>query len=748
MKKPALCFTLGPSAPALAMSLGLLISVTASGQPAAQALTGSRVPLVDAAGVPVMAQVVPVLVAEELDKLVAPIALHPDPLLAQILPASTYPLEVVQASRWAQQHKGLNVEDLEAATAAEPWAASVKALCPFPDVLLYMDEHLDWTTRLGDAVLNQEQDVVEAIQRMRLLAQTAGTLRSNDKQIVEVEEVGDRRVVVIRPYEPELIYVPVYDPEVVYYRPLHHVQDDWAYGLFGFGAGVLASSMFWDWDCDWYGRRIVYDRDRYRRSHHRFDWDDYDWDRYDWRRGDRIHQGGFDFDIARIDIDNIDINRYDWRHTDLRRFDWNRADWRGVDFDRLEFGKRDWKDVDWAAAGIRNPHLVEGLRNLPPEDREQFRQRFEKAHGNQQYKDRIGKLQHERRLSDKAPEIQAPRWQHEPEHRRGVAYKGPAKERFEKRGTEGRREGVSQRPDGVGPGRADDARRRGGIEEAMRDGDGKPKGDSERSSAILKALRDRDSGKGKDASSRKGHGPGELKPSERATGGGGLKPTEDVRDAGSRAKGDQGDKERSAAILKALRDRELGGARLGASSHKGQGTGDLRPSTKATEDVRDAGSRAKGDQGDKERSAAILKALRDRELGGARLGASSRKGQDENKVVRSQPQAKETVRKSKDDDRSRQVERRMENRQPAKSSDRRSKVPSVERSKSDHGSGGQRSSAQKQPSFERKSSGGGDRQAKSNKGGSNQQVRSNKNTGGGDKRRGGDKDEDKDKKKD
>ena len=680
MKKTALCFTLGTSALALAVPLGLLISLSASGQ--TQAPPGSRISLADAAGVPVMTQVVPLLAAEDLDKLVAPIALYPDPLLAQILPATTYPVEVVQASRWAQQHKGLSVEDLEAATAAEPWAASVKALCPFPDVLLYMDEHLDWTTRLGDAVLNQEQDVLDAIQRMRLLAQTAGTLQSNDKQIVEVEEVGDRRVVVIRPYEPELIYVPVYDPEVVYYRPRHYVQDDWAYGLFGFGAGVLAGSMFWDWDCDWYGRRIVYDRDGYRRSHHRFDWDNYDWDRHDWRRGDRMRQGGHDIDITRIDIDNIDINRYDWRHTDPRRFDWNRADWRGVDFDRLEFGKRDWKDVDWTAAGIRNPQLVEGLRNLPPEDREQFRQRFEKAHGNQQYKDRIGKLQQERRLSDKAPDIQAPRWQHEPEHRRGVAYKGPAKEHFEKPGAEGRRDGVLQRSDGVGPGRADDARRRGGIEEAMRDGDGKPKGDSDR----------------------------------------------------------------SAAILKALRDRELGGARLGSSSRKGESSGDLKPSTKATgggglkpTDVRDAGSRAKGD---KERSAAILKALRDRELGGAQLGASSRIGQDENKVVRSQPQAKETVRKSKDDDKSRQVERRMENRQPAKSSDRRSKVPSVERSKSDHGSGGQRSSAQKQPSFERKSSGGGDRQAKSNQGGSGQQVRSNRNKGGDDK------DKDKDKKKD
>lgn len=660
---------------ALAVSSGLLISIPASGQPQYPPAP------IDSSGTPAMAGAVPILAAPDLDKLVAPIALYPDPLLAQILPASTYPLEVVQASRWSQQHKGLKGQELEAAVAGEPWAASVKALCPFLDVLGYMDSHLDWTTQLGDAVLNQEQDVLDAIQRMRLLAQTAGTLQSNDKQVVEVEEVGDRRVVVIRPYEPELIYVPVYDPGVVYYRPRHYVQDDWAYGLFGFGVGVLASSMFWDWDCDWYGRRIVYDRDRHRRSHHRFDWDDYNWDRYDWRRGDRIRQGGFDFDISYINIDNIDINRYDWRRSDPRRFDWNRADWRGVNFDRLEFGKRDWKDVDWAAAGIRNPQLVESLRKLPPGDREQLRQRFEKAHRNQQYKDKIGKLQKERLLGDKAPQVKATRWEHEPEHRRGVAYKGPAKEHFEKRVSGERREGVSQRPDGVGPGRGiDDTRRGGGIDEAMRDVGGKPKGD----------------------------------------------------------------KERSAAIVKALRDHELGGARLDASSRKGQGTGDFKASDKAARggglkatDVRDGGSQTKGD---KERSTAILKALRDRELGGAQLDDSfSRKG--ERSGATSQQQTQEVFRKNKGDDKSRQAMRGFENSQPSKQSNDRPKVRTLEQPKTVKDSGGQRSSSKKQPNFERKSSGGGDQQAMSNKGASRQQVNSNKGKGGrGDRAKGDDKD--------
>ncbi|HPA18820.1 MAG TPA: DUF3300 domain-containing protein [Verrucomicrobiae bacterium] len=538
------------SVSALALSSVLLMSLTAGGQAQPQNPPGV------AAGAPAQEQGSPLLAAEELDKLVAPIALYPDPLLAQVLPASTYPLEVVQASRWMQKHGGLQGKELEAAVAGEEWAESVKALCPFPDVLGYMDEHLDWTTQLGDAVLNQEQDVLDAIQRMRLLAQNAGTLQSNDKQIVEVEDAGDRQVVVIKPYQPEVIYVPVYDPAVVYYRPRHYVHDDWAYGLFRFGAGVLAGALFWDWDCDWHHRAIVYDRDYYRRRHHRIDWDDHDWDRYDWRRGDRIHQRGIDIDITHIDIDNIDINRCDWRHTDLRRFDWNRVDWHKVNYDRLGFGKRDWKDVDWAAAGISNPQLIESLKNLPPGEREQFRQRFEKAHRNQEYKDKISKLQKERLKSgDKAPEIQASRWEHSPDHRRGVAYKGPAKEHFEKLISEGPREGISGRTDGGKLRRgADGTKSMSDLGEGFKDSDRKRGG--------------------KDAGLHKGEGMGDLRRSDRAT---------SVLEGKGKFDGDHktGDKDKSSGILKGLRDRESGGDK-GVSSNKGQSENNVVKSQQAT----------------------------------------------------------------------------------------------------------------------------------------------------------------------
>lgn len=378
----------------------------------------------------------PVLSAEQLDRLVAPVALYPDPLLAQLLPASTYPLEVVQASRWAQANKKLQGEDLEKAVASREWAQSVKALCAFPDVLQYMDEHLDWTTQLGDAVLGQEQDVLDAIQRMRAKAQVAGTLKSNDKQTVEVETSGDRTVVVIEPAEPEVIYVPTYDPEVVYY-PGSYGYVDWTPGYVGFGLGAAFTSFSWWWwnDCDWHDRRIVVYRDRddwwghghHGRRHCRIDWDDYDWDRVDWRHCDRIRHGDRDIDIRHINIDNIDINHCDWRRADLRKFDWNRVDWRRVNFDRVDLRHGDWRRLDWGRAGITDPALVDRLRNLSPEDRDWMRGRFERARGNQKYKDLLADAQ-KGRGSPGPGGLGAggDRWEHDPKHRRGVAYRGPA----------------------------------------------------------------------------------------------------------------------------------------------------------------------------------------------------------------------------------------------------------------------------------------------------------------------------------
>ena len=149
---------------------------------------------------------------EELDQILAPIALYPDPLLTQVLMASTYPLEIVQADRWAKQNKDMKGDALAKALEAQPWDPSVKSLVNFPQVLTMMSEKLDWTQKLGDAFLAQQKDVMGVIQDLRAKAQAAGNLKTTKEQKVIVE----KEVIIIEPASPQVIYVPAYNPTVVY----------------------------------------------------------------------------------------------------------------------------------------------------------------------------------------------------------------------------------------------------------------------------------------------------------------------------------------------------------------------------------------------------------------------------------------------------------------------------------------------------------------------------------------------------
>jgi hypothetical protein len=149
---------------------------------------------------------------EELDQMLAPIALYPDSLLAQILMAATYPLEVVQADRWAKANRDLSGDQLNDALDEKDWDPSVKALVPFPQVLAMMSERLEWTQKLGDAFLDQQDQVMDTIQGLRARAQAAGNLRDTEQQRVIVEEGA----IEIEPAQPEVVYVPVYDPTVIY----------------------------------------------------------------------------------------------------------------------------------------------------------------------------------------------------------------------------------------------------------------------------------------------------------------------------------------------------------------------------------------------------------------------------------------------------------------------------------------------------------------------------------------------------
>jgi hypothetical protein len=234
-------------------------------QPKAQESTSPPPPAESASAQPDVAPPDNPLSAGEIEQLVAPIALYPDDLIAQLLMASTYPLEIVQAARWAKDpaHAKLKGTALDDALAKQDWDPSVKSLVPFPTVLESMNEKLDWTQKLGDAFLAQQKDVMDAIQRLRTKAQDAGNLKSNEQQTVKVETVPQTQtqVIVIQPANPQVVYVPVYQPTVVYgawgypaYPPYYWPPPAGAVFAAGFfwGTAFAVSSSYYGWGhCGW-----------------------------------------------------------------------------------------------------------------------------------------------------------------------------------------------------------------------------------------------------------------------------------------------------------------------------------------------------------------------------------------------------------------------------------------------------------------------------------------------------------------
>src|SRR5437868_15470040 len=163
----------------------------------------------------------PKLPNDHMNSLVAPIALYSDPLLAQTLAASTYPLEVIQLQQWMAKNPDLKDKALADAVSKQPWDPSIQGLVAYPDVVTRMAENVTWTTDLGNAFLAQQSDVMDAVQRMRAKAQGTGNLKTSTQQKVETESVGDKQVIVIEPANPQTIYVPQYSPTVVYGQPAY-----------------------------------------------------------------------------------------------------------------------------------------------------------------------------------------------------------------------------------------------------------------------------------------------------------------------------------------------------------------------------------------------------------------------------------------------------------------------------------------------------------------------------------------------
>jgi hypothetical protein len=208
----------------------------------------------------------PLLPPQELDNLVAPIALYPDPLLGQVLAASTYPLEIAEAGQWLQQNGNLQGTQLMDAARQQNWDPSVQALVAFPDALRLLANDIRWTTGLGNAFLAQQADVMGAVQRMRAQARANGRLATTPQQVVTTATQGDQSAIEIQPADPQVVYVPVYNPAYVWGPPVWGAYPDlWyppGFGFgFGFGPGIFLSALFpgwlgwggWGWGPGWFG---------------------------------------------------------------------------------------------------------------------------------------------------------------------------------------------------------------------------------------------------------------------------------------------------------------------------------------------------------------------------------------------------------------------------------------------------------------------------------------------------------------
>jgi hypothetical protein len=206
---------------------------------------------------------------EKLDSLLAPIALYPDQLLTQTLMASTYPLDVVAAARFVKENKGLKGDALDKEVAKKNWDPSVQSLTAFPVVLEMMNDRLDWTQELGEAFLDDEKRVLQTVQSLRQKADAAGNLKSNE----QIKVVKEQQTIIIEPAQPTVVYVPSYNPTVVYgtwwaptYPPYYYPPPPYYYppgsvaaaGLIGFGLGVaIANNNHWGWsNANWNGGSV------------------------------------------------------------------------------------------------------------------------------------------------------------------------------------------------------------------------------------------------------------------------------------------------------------------------------------------------------------------------------------------------------------------------------------------------------------------------------------------------------------
>ncbi len=251
-----------------------LLSQVRSATPAQQASPGQQAQSqVMTTTTPDTGQAAQKLSSDQLDSLVAPIALYPDQLLSQTLVASTYPLEIIQLQQWMEKNKNLKGKALSDAVEKQSWDPSIQAMSAFPDVVTRLADNIQWTTDLGNAFLAQESDVMDAVQAMRTKAQSKGTLKTTAQQTVQTQTVqtaqgGGKQVIEIQQASPDVVYVPSYDPTVVYgapaypYPPIAYPPPGYyaAGAAVAFGTGVALGAAWggggWGWNCGWGGGNV------------------------------------------------------------------------------------------------------------------------------------------------------------------------------------------------------------------------------------------------------------------------------------------------------------------------------------------------------------------------------------------------------------------------------------------------------------------------------------------------------------
>src|SRR5688572_11558641 len=249
----------------------VVLGVFVAGQATIQAQTPPAQPAATAAPAP---NKTPPFKKEELEAILAPIALYPDALLAQIFMASTYPLEVVEAARWSKEHPEVKGDAVAGAVQSQTWDPSVKSLVAFPSVLAQMNEKIDWTQKLGDAFLAQQKEVMQAVQILRNKAKETGNLKST-KEVTVKEEPAPAgspapQTIIIESPDPEVVYVPTYNTSTVYgawgypyYPPYSYYPPGYAYGaaFWSFTAGVIVGGAIWG-NCNWGGNDVDIDINR------------------------------------------------------------------------------------------------------------------------------------------------------------------------------------------------------------------------------------------------------------------------------------------------------------------------------------------------------------------------------------------------------------------------------------------------------------------------------------------------------